>query len=327
MENGFIFFEVFFWIGPGAKFLASFAQRIQPRRILRGILLPQFFSETLCERGTFSVRGDGNLQIAALDDGAVVEMAVGDVVHGVAENTADFGGLKDCGVYRLNGSRGDNQSSVLQIGRSEFLRRPLNFAGFYPGGNLRINLRSDDPHASVSLEEARDFAGCDVAASDDHDRSTLQLHEYGKEAHDLFRPLPFHAVRHRAQRHIALDGADEGAGQQRAQFVVSMATKKLAQVFVFFALGVEAFEQPFNGVGHGVRRAPVANWTRDGRELAHATADAEVVGVDHFAVLLNFLAFDADVRDPMLAATVWASGDVQLELLFEGGQALFEFLG
>src|ERR1700736_1015417 len=86
MENGFIFFEVFFWIGGAAKFLPSFAQGIQPRRVFGGVLLLQFFSETLCEGGTFSVCRDGNLQIAALDDGAIVEMAVSNVVDGVAEN-------------------------------------------------------------------------------------------------------------------------------------------------------------------------------------------------------------------------------------------------
>src|ERR1700688_5183464 len=106
-----------------------------------------------------------------------------------------------------------------------------------------------------------------------------------------------------------------------------MAAKKLAQVFVSFAACVETFEQPFNRVGHGVRGAAIAYWARDARELADAAADAEVIGVDHFAVLLDFLALDADVGDPVLAATVGASGDVQLELLFEGGQTLFEFLG
>ena len=62
-------------------------------------------------------------------------------------------------------------------------------------------------------------------------------------------------------------------------------------------------------------------------ELADAAAHAEIVGVDHSAVLLDFFAFDADVGDPVLAATVGASGDVQFELLFEAGEAVFEFRG
>src|ERR1700731_2539260 len=106
-----------------------------------------------------------------------------------------------------------------------------------------------------------------------------------------------------------------------------MATEKLTQIFVSFALGIESFEQPFNRVGHGVGGAAVAYWASDSSELAHAAANTEVVRVDHFAVLFDFLAFNADVSDPVLAATVGASGDVQFELLFESGQAVFEFFG
>ena len=60
--------------------------------------------------------------------------------------------------------------------------------------------------------------------------------------------------------------------------------------------------------------------------VADSAADAEVVGVDELAVVLDLLAFDADVGDPVLAAAVGAAGDVELELLVEAGQALFELL-
>ena len=108
MEDGFVLFEVFFGIRAGAEFLASVAQGIQPRGVFRGILPLQFFSQTLGERRAFSVRGDGNLQISSLHDGAVVEMAVSDVVDGVAENASGSRGLKHSGVHGLNGSRGDD---------------------------------------------------------------------------------------------------------------------------------------------------------------------------------------------------------------------------
>ena len=39
----------------------------------------------------------------------------------------------------------------------------------------------------------------------------------------------------------------------------------------------------------------------------------------------DLLAFNADVGDPVLPATVGASGDVQLQVLIEAGQALFQF--
>jgi hypothetical protein len=82
--------------------------------------------------------------------------------------------------------------------------------------------------AGLRLKKAGDLAGGDVAASDDHDQSALQLHENGKEAHGFLSALAFHAVGHGTQRNIALDSTDEGTGQQGAQFFVGVATEKLA---------------------------------------------------------------------------------------------------
>ncbi len=59
---------------------------------------------------------------------------------------------------------------------------------------------------------------------------------------------------------------------------------------------------------------------------AKRAADAEVIGIDHAAVDFHLLAFDADVGDPVLPATVGASGDVELQVLIEAGQAFFQFL-
>jgi hypothetical protein len=60
--------------------------------------------------------------------------------------------------------------------------------------------------------------------------------------------------------------------------------------------------------------------------LADRSAEAEVVGVGELALVLDLLAFDADVGDPVLAAAIGAAGDVQLELLVELRQALFELV-
>ncbi len=51
--------------------------------------------------------------------------------------------------------------------------------------------------------------------------------------------------------------------------------------------------------------------------LADRSAEAEVVGVGQLALVLDLLAFDADVGDPVLAAAVGAAGDVEPELLIE----------
>ena len=80
-------------------------------------------------------------------------------------------------------------------------------------------------------------------------------------------------------------------------------------------------------VGHIGGGAAVAYRTGDGGEFAYAATDAEIVGVDHFAVDLDFLTFEADVGDPVLAAAVGAAGDVDAELLLEAGEAIVEFTG
>ena len=41
---------------------------------------------------------------------------------------------------------------------------------------------------------------------------------------------------------------------------------------------------------------------------------------------LDFLSFKADIGNPVLAAGVGATGDVEFEMLIERGEAVFEFL-
>src|SRR6267143_6528782 len=106
-----------------------------------------------------------------------------------------------------------------------------------------------------------------------------------------------------------------------------MAREKAAKNFVGLALLAEFAQQPFDGVRHFGRRATKPDGPRNRRELADAAPNAEVIRVDHPAIDLQLLAFDADVRDPVLAAAIRASGDVQLELLLETRQALIELFG
>ena len=58
--------------------------------------------------------------------------------------------------------------------------------------------------------------------------------------------------------------------------------------------------------------------------LAHCSAEAEVVRIGQLAFVLDLLAFDADVGNPVLAAAVGAAGHMQLELLIELRQPLFQ---
>lgn len=90
------------------------------------------------------------------------------------------------------------------------------------------------------------------------------------------------------------------------------------------AIGVEIREKADDGGGDFVGYAAVADGTRDGGDLADAATDAEVVGVDHFAVNFHFLALDADVGNPVLAAGVGAAGDVETDVVLIAGETLFE---
>src|SRR5581483_3685469 len=54
-------------------------------------------------------------------------------------------------------------------------------------------------------------------------------------------------------------------------------------------------------------------------------ADAEVVSIEQAIVDLDLLAFDTDVGDPVLAATVGAPGHVKLQVLIEIRETFFQF--
>src|SRR5277367_1348490 len=98
-----------------------------------------------------------------------------------------------------------------------------------------------------------------------------------------------------------------------------MAGKELAEIFFRSAIFVELVEKTLDRAGHIRGGAAVTYRPGDSGEFAYASAHAEIVGVDHLAFDLDFLAFQADIGDPVLTATVGAAGDVDAELLLEAG--------
>ncbi len=128
-------------------------------------------------------------------------------------------------------------------------------------------------------------------------------------------------------REVADGDERRAAGEDRAKNVVRMAREKMLQIFAGVAIGLERIEKARDGFGYFIGTATVADGTRDGRDVADTTAHAKIVGVDKFAIDLDFLAFDANVGDPMLAATVGATGDVQLQVMLEIGIAVLESFG
>ena len=111
-----------------------------------------------------------------------------------------------------------------------------------------------------------------------------------------------------------------------AEGVVIGAGEVAAEVFFGRTAGEIAEEEALNGGWHFVGGGAVSQGTGGAGVLAYGSADAEVEGVDEDSVLLDFLALEADVGDPVLAAGVGAAGDVEADLLVEAGEAVFQFI-
>src|SRR5271169_3616351 len=102
-----------------------------------------------------------------------------------------------------------------------------------------------------------------------------------------------------------------------------MPRKKSLEGLARFALRMEEIQETLDSVRDFVRRATVAHRASDGRDFADAATDTEVVGIDHFAARFDFLAFDPDIRNPVLAAGVRAARDVQSEFVLVIGETIF----
>ena len=112
-----------------------------------------------------------------------------------------------------------------------------------------------------------------------------------------------------------------------AECVGGMAREEFLEGLVPFAVDVEEIQEARDGVGDFVGGATIADGPGDGGDLADAAAYAEVIGIDHFAVELDFFTFDADVGDPVLAAGIGAASDVESKLLLIIGETVFELFG
>src|SRR5262249_55695172 len=83
------------------------------------------------------------------------------------------------------------------------------------------------------------------------------------------------------------------SGKDSAQGVGGMTPEKILERLAGVPMRMEIGEQPRDGVRDFVGGAAIADGTRDGGKLADAATNAEVVGVHHLAVDLDFLTFDA----------------------------------
>src|ERR1700691_5093187 len=113
-----------------------------------------------------------------------------------------------------------------------------------------------------------------------------------------------YAVRNWAGGDVALDCCQHLTGKMCAELVVGVTVEPGAQIFVRHTVGQILAQQPFNGFGDKRRGASIAHSARDGSVLSDRSAEAKVVSVGKFALVLDLLAFDANVGNPVLAAAV-----------------------
>ena len=111
-------------------------------------------------------------------------------------------------------------------------------------------------------------------------------------------------MRHGTRRNVPRHGLRDLPRQEHADLVIGMSRKKLPQIFAGIAVFLKISQLALDGIRHFRRGAAVAHGASDRGILAHRATHAEVVSVHHLAAHFDFLTFQADVRNPMLAAAV-----------------------
>src|SRR5258708_4743034 len=115
------------------------------------------------------------------------------------------------------------------------------------------------------------------------------------------------------------------ASQKFPQLRVRMPRKELTQVLVGLTHGEILPEQSFDRIRNLSRRAAISHGPRRRLMQTESSAKAEVIGIDDASVDFHLLAINSNVGNPVLSATVRASSNVQLQVLIETRQTLFQF--
>src|SRR5580765_2643392 len=136
-----------------AQSLACRAEPFEPYFIFRTELCFEFLPKALRERGALAIRGDCDLQIAALNDSSVIKVAMTDVVDGIAQQSAGLRLAKDGFVYAWGGSRRYYQKCAVQIRGLKFFGQPIDFSKSNPFGNLWRDGRREQPDSCPSGQQ------------------------------------------------------------------------------------------------------------------------------------------------------------------------------
>jgi hypothetical protein len=129
-----------------------------------------------------------------------------------------------------------------------------------------------------------------------------------------------------AGRKVTFHRSDFLACEKCTQFLFCMSGKELPQIFPAFTVIHVSTQESFDGFRHFLRSAAISDGTAKAGKLAYSASQAEIVRILKTAIYFDLFAFQANVSDAMLAATVRASGDVEFELLIESWKAIFQLL-
>src|SRR5579863_1426626 len=115
-------------------------------------------------------------------------------------------------------------------------------------------------------------------------------------------------------------------GKKLAELCVAVAREEAPQILSGFALVEILVEQALQRIRNFGRGAAVAHGPRRCLMQSQCAPYAKIVGIDQAVVDFDLLALDADVGNPVLAATVGTARHMQLQVLIEARQTLLQFL-
>src|SRR5579862_34052 len=127
-------------------------------------------------------------------------------------------------------------------------------------------------------------------------------------------------------RQIASHRSDSFTCEKLAKLCIGVPRKEAPQIFARLPRSEVLPQQSLDRSRNLGCEAAISHRSCRCLIQAERASDTEVIGIDEAAVDFHLFPVDADVGDPVLAATVRASRDVQLEVLIEAGKTLFQFL-
>src|SRR6266702_3927705 len=146
-----------------------------------------------------------------------------------------------------------------------------------------------------------------MAGPDDDARACGDLQEDREKIHAIKLLLLARRVVAGSYRwSVALNRIDDGAVELRPQAVVVRARKIRPQVFIGLPISEIRPQKPLDGIRHILCGSAEAQRTGCACIFADRPANAEIEGIHESSILLDLLALQSNVGDPVLSAGVGA---------------------